>query len=425
MSDESSTTAGPSDAALGTAPQVRALDYLELRELAEAAAGVENQAVDFFFPEGRILVRAQPGQELTETDVLVPVYNRGKFPRNRLRLSLSTEGGQEPPGVADAVFWSDAAVHKFLIPYAASFAGESAEYWVKLVQEVWNHYPADEVTVYALVHVTSTLTDVELDPALSLLVAFVVRGGTEVEYLTLPEFRDRFGYVHPPAPHHMDVAYRRGAGTVAPQLSDYAQLRAMAEWAASLRDKPSYFVFRPGEQGFEVLEILPLEPEPGEIVVPAFSPTVPPGRPMLPGVLFKPEGIEVPTNVANDGDALFWSTGSIEQFIVPYYASKGGLKSLPDLATIAHVWETTGPGRRTRMHGDPIIVNGDPVLGAELSASVQVYGLIHLPTSQWTEVESGFTVTGVNPGSQMGMVSLTPSGGTQVNRPRHFRGPHR
>lgn len=426
MQHESRTTAGPSESkARPATPQVevQALDYLQLRELAEAAAGVENQSVDFFFPGGTVLKRAAAGQRLEDTDILVPAYKRGKFPRNTITLSLSgdPDQGRTVPG-ADAVFWTDASVHKFLIPYVASFAGESAAAFVALVQQAWNFYPVDEFTVYALVHLTTTEIDVELDPGLSLCVAFVAAGSTELDLLPVDQFVKKFDPVVRPDPDPVTVKYHRGDGKLGPQRPDYQELRAMAEWASSLRDVPEYFLFRQGERGFrppvpELPDVLS-----GDIVVPAFSPTVPQDRPVLPGVFLQAEGQPTPRNLASDADALFWSSGSIEQFVIPYYASKGGLQSLPNLAHIADVWENTGPGQMPGEHGKPIDVPGAATVEAEADLEVQVFGLVHLPTSQWAEVGAGFTVTQVNPASQIGMVTVTRTGETRLHRPHHFTG---
>lgn len=432
MSDQSGTTAAPSrpkTAATATPTvQVQALDYLKLRELAEVAAGVQNQSVDFFFPRGEVLKRAAAGQSFAADDVVVTAFNRGKFPRNSVHLSVNANRTHAVsfPG-ADAVFWSDAAVHKFLIPYVASAAGESAAPWVELVQKAWNFYPADTVTVYALVHLTSTEFNVELDPADTLLVVYVINTAPEVLlHDTVPVFVDKFGFVVPLTPPPVEVPYHRGDGPTGPQRPDYAQLRAMAEWASALRDEPRYFLFREGERGFQppVRDLPPVQG--GDFVVPAFSPTTPAGRKQLQGVFLQPEGKTTETNLANDADALFWSSGSVEQFVIPYYASKGGLKSLPNLADIATVWETTGPGRMPGEHAPPVPVDGGgPMLAAEVDGEVQVYGLIHLPTSQWTEAEAGFTITGVNPASQIKLLSLTPAGETRMHRLHYFTGRRR
>jgi hypothetical protein len=403
---------------------VRPLDYLHLRLLAESAAGVENQSVDFVFPQGRIMERRQPGAPLTPTDVLIPTYTPGKRPRNTVRFGLGEHDDPALPNpmplaAADAVFWSDAAVHKFVIPYVASVGGESAAEWVGLVELAWNFYPEKDVEVYALVHTTSVETGVELDPSLSLWVAYVEKGQTEIAYATIPQFLNRYGCVEPVDAPRITVPYQRGTGPRGPHRPDYAALRAMAEWAASLRDEHAYFVFRPGEKGFRPPSCTPPKVESGDIVVPTYSPTTPCNRKALPGVFFQPQGHARAQNLAKKGDALFWSSGSIEQFLVPYYASKGGLQALPDLSRMARVWEGTGPGAVRRPGWDDVR-SGFPAPAGETQD--EVFALIHLPSSQWTEVDSGATTTHVSPASQLRLMTAGRDGMPRRRALSHFTG---
>lgn len=420
MQNGTSSTITPAQPEAQTGPtevEVRALDYLQLRQLAESSAGVENESVDFFFPEGRVLERAVPGQPLKNTDVLVPAYNQGKYPRNSIGLSptgdLTHATTPSPAGAADAVFWSDAAVHKFVIPYAASFAGESAREWVSLLQQAWNYYQKDnqkgreKVTVYALVHMTAVQTRRELDPALSLLVAYVVGDGTELLYDTIPDFLDKHPPLPPYKPEHPKVKYWRGDSSVGSQRPDYVQLRAMAEWAASLRNEHAYFVFRAGAQGFERPTSTLPDVGPGDIVVPTCSPSVPADRPSLKGLFFQGQGQHEPWNLAEGADAVFWSSGSIEQFLIPYYASKGGLSSLRNLADMVQVWETTQPGAR----------DGDSEAAEVLNADDEVFGLVHLPSSEWTEVHSA-----LDPATQLRLVTPDRRGGPRLRPLHHFTG---
>lgn len=102
---------------------------MQLRLLAECAAGHEHDTNFVFTPQGRLEITSRPhaGQ------VLVPASDRSKYPCNVVRLQTepTVPGGvvQEltlPAGFADAVFWSDSAVHKFVVPYLASCAGHAS-----------------------------------------------------------------------------------------------------------------------------------------------------------------------------------------------------------------------------------------------------------------------------------------------------------
>lgn len=362
----------PDDTATPTV-EVKPPDYRQLRLLAECAVGVEDQAVEFFFEDGTTLRRRAPQIPVADHDVLVATFDGGKFPRNLVELQAVTDaaGGYElPSGIADAVFWSDAAVQKFLFPYVTSCSGDNAGTVMQQVQQAWNFYPATQVTVYALVHVTSFLPEVALALEKSIWVVYTTQPASPappLSVLALDEFIGVYQGAQARQVGVNEVKYQRGVAGGEPQRPGYTQLRAMAEWAASLRDTTKYFVFRSGGDGFEVHDEIP-ELNAGDLVVPAHTPTVPAGRPVLNGVWFQPpedpaNGIVIPpANVANVGDALFWSTASIEQFLIPYYASKGGMESLDDLAEIARAWTEGG-------------VDG-----------TEVYALIHLPNSEWTEV---------------------------------------
>lgn len=373
----------------GSLPQTLPLDYRQLRLLAESAAGVDNQLARFYFDKQGTLLRTGFDTPVAEDDVTVPAYEAGRFPPNRAVLQVDKfvdpETWYVAPPTADAMFWSDAAVHKFLVPYIASCGGERAASLLALLRSAWNLYLAELVTVYALVHVTSTESGAPADLQASIQVVFaqnpVVAPFSGLQALPLDEFVNLYGGsessdVDPVKP----VAYLRG-GDGTPQLPNYQKLRAMAEWAASLRNEPAYFLFRAGENGFRApQDTLPEEMGPGDIVVPAFTPTVPAGRPVLHGVWLNHDD-SGSKNLAHEGDALFWSTAAVEQFLFPYYASKGGLRALPDLEDIHDTW----------------------TMGAENG----VNALIHLPSSMWTDVTVDSLVTRVDPTRQLGVVAQT------------------
>jgi len=408
---------------------VPAIEYTDLRLLAECAAGEVPEPVEYVFfpgPQGQtILERAARGADPGPGEVVVPTGGAGRCPRNRLELQVAPDTwlAAAPAGQVDALFWSDAAVHKFLIPYLASCAGNRAKEVVTNVHDAWNGYPSALVTVYALVHVHGVRPRTPLHLEDALLVAFTRVGEDTLDLLPVRGFLDKF----PPEPSpnpvraEQEVEYHRGGPGRAPQRPGYVQLRALAEWAASIRDKAGYFVFRAGEDGFHALhETLPAVGS-GDIVIPVFTPAVPAGRPGLGGVWFTPENATAPANLADQGDALFWSTGAIEQFVFPYYASKGGLQALPDLTDLVNVW-TEGRGAGGR--GRPADRSG-AAAGAmeEPSGDEAVAGIIHLPTSEWTEVtEEGeaMPVTRVDPARQLGVVTVDAAGGTHKHRLHEF-----
>lgn len=368
MAEQPSPTAAADAAEPTPVRQVLPPDYRLLRQLAENAATIPNEPAEFSMHQGT-LERKTFGDPVSYDEILIHTLDDGKFPGNSVRLSLTTEEMPSDytvaPGVADAVFWSDAAVQKFLFPYIASCGGDAAAKMLFQAQQAWNWYRTESVTVYALLRATSSELGVALGLPNSIWVVFTeAKAGAPLQAMTLEKFvtSDR---VHPepidpsiPGP----VDYQRGAdGT--PQQPDYKHLRAMAEWGASLRERVEYFLFPADQSGFCVpTPDIPKPLNPGDIVIPAFTPSVPQDRPDLGGVWFRTPSGSV-TNLAREADALFWSTAAVEEFIFPYYASRDGLQALPELESIHNVWTTT-------------------------SAT----GLVHLPTSEWAEVDANGNV---------------------------------
>lgn len=334
--------------------------YGQLRQLAEAAAGVDDGDALFFF-RGETLERAGDRTPIQASDIVMPAHVKGRYPRNQVVLDVHEEedphtGYIAPVGIADAMFWSDAAVQKFLFPYVASCGGDNAAAVLTRLQQAWNFYPST-LTVYALVHLTAHRTDVPLGLEDSFVVVYGLVGSPVLQSMPLSAFVETFQVstrVRPMAA--VEVSCPAPDLTGATQRPNYQHLRAMAEWAASLRDGPQYFIFPADGSGFlPPVKELP-ELRVGDLVVPAFTPTVPAMRQPPRGVWFHAAGHEPRKNVAEKGDALFWSTGAVEQFVYPYYASKLGLDALPDLQRIDEAWNDTG-----------------------------VYAIIHLPSSMWTE----------------------------------------
>lgn len=446
MADEFLTTAvldelEPDAGSATPTAQVKPLHYTQLRLLAECAVGMVDEPVGFFFKEGETLQIARQEEVVGPKGVLVPALDTGRYPANSVTLQVKgphhpRHPANVPPGQASAVFWSDASVQKFLFPYVASCGGDRAARVLADLQAAWNHYPAN-VEVYALVHVNHFKANEVLELDRCIQVAYVEiddegrRSGLKM--LPLAEFTVEY----PPAgtlkaEEIATVPYYRGSDARRPQTLNYQTLRALAEWACSIRNEPQYFVFRKGKQGVGRPHVKPPTVYPGDIVVPAFTPTVPANRPSLDGVWLQPADTDHESDMAKNGDALFWSTGAIEQFLFPYYASKGGFQSLPGLVDLVTVWT----GREPQL-GTLVTTAEEEPTGAEAAA------LIHLHTSEWTEVtaegeieEQQADAAGeiqwmeggaghdvleyVDPRRQLGVVSTDAGGHTRVDRLDRF-----
>lgn len=372
--------------------EVPPLTYTQLRLLAECTAGLQEKVNFVFTREGALEITREAGtRDVPDTahDILVPARDSGRYPPNEVWLQVA---GSDyvlvlEPGVDDAVFWSDSSVHKFVVPYVASCAGGDASQMVAMLRDAWNFYPADQVTVYALVHSVRHHSGetLSLENRLHVVFARHHEGGKVglLERMSLARFLEE----HPPVPTAREtaaprlVAYHRGRGGHR-QHPEYPTLRALAEHAASLSGLPGYFVFRSGGHGFlpQVFAELP-QVQPGDVVIPAYTPAVPLNRPQLDGVWCHRRGDSGP-NLATIGDAVFWSNGAIEQFLYPYYASKGGIQDgLRELLEISEMWlgdQSGGTGRVPESRGQ----DAATVAGEEEGHSF-ITGLVHMPTSEW------------------------------------------
>ncbi|HEU0301253.1 MAG TPA: hypothetical protein VFR37_17445, partial [Longimicrobium sp.] len=232
-----------------------------------------------------------------------------------------------------------------------------------------------------------------------------------MQTMPLNEFLTRFVPSNPAPPPLKWTRYHRGVDERQSKFPEYASLRAMAEWACSIRGEPKYFICKKGETTFGPPQEKFPEVGPEDIVVPVLTPTVPDGRQPLGGVWVQAEGAAEFMNLAWTGDAMFWSTGAVEQFLCPYYASKVGLEAMNTVATLADYWLGT---------------RQIPTAGADET----VAGLIHLYTSEWvietstgaiideplTDTTSTLGLEAVSPTQQLGALTVDIAGNTYLRR---------
>jgi len=203
------------------------VDSIQLRLIAEAASGLRGAPVHFVAMEdGSIrevyhgpaeagggtpddVLAAAPEQQMP---VVVPAYTTNIFPdRPPLDLAQIQAEGVERPidllhlpgglGEADAVFWSESAVEKFLIPYYASVYGNQATRAVGDILEAFHGDRGDgsasfatdpNALTYAMAHLPKSeyvmLSDVN-DMGMSLAVIYKDPDDPgEVRALRLPDF---------------------------------------------------------------------------------------------------------------------------------------------------------------------------------------------------------------------------------------------
>lgn len=124
--------------------------YRELRSLAEYASSIRGE--DAYF------IRGDEGWKVLKSTDPVPagaqpihVYNPATAPRPRVvKAVIGADNGEEydlmrvpdprtnTPVEADAAFWSESAVEKFMVPYYASVYGDQAGVEVSKLLQVFN-----------------------------------------------------------------------------------------------------------------------------------------------------------------------------------------------------------------------------------------------------------------------------------------------
>lgn len=317
--------------------------YSQVRMLAEAALGIPNQqsATYTFDPantNGPLVVPPGAGNP---RGVTVPATNATKFTRpGPVLLEVEIPTGLATLDAtrygADAVFWSTAAVQKFVLPYYASCMGYRAAESLAMLETAWNG-DIPGVEVFALMHVAGTPVQAERagEPVEPLWVVYLADGFAQAR--SLADFARRYPATLPPQDAPPPVPYIAPTlDQVAHPYPDYTTLRSMAEWAASLDVEPMYFTYYPHARQFGAPTAHAVMGG-GAIVVPVFNPFVRRGRLAPAHVRFG--GVDL----AADCDAVLWSTGAIEQFLLPYYASLDGFAGLSDLQALRDSWTENRP----------------------------------------------------------------------------------
>ncbi len=155
----------------------RPLTANELRRLAEAVDGIRDEPAYVVWSGGEPMVKKQ----LDDADELIVECETNNDVRHRSRLKSIT---LDPPmvdqhrvpvtdlsGQYDAMFWSEAAVEKFVIPYYAGF-NNAAD--LARIEKSFNH-----PSVYAMLHL----------PFTEVCVLTTLRTGDKgLEALSLKEF---------------------------------------------------------------------------------------------------------------------------------------------------------------------------------------------------------------------------------------------
>jgi hypothetical protein len=253
-------------------------------------------------------------------------------------LTLPLPGDQ-----VSALFWSESAVEKFLVPFYASVAADDAPRFLDRLFDAWYGYPADVVQVCAIACLLSRRPPAQGTPlSLARTVGLVcLEGGSRLSLLTLDEFTERYATGLPRCGGFLEARSGlpdRRPGWKVPNIPESVVARDVAEFVSGMR---GHFVAFTTDGKTLVPEVYagespPALPEGTRFT--ALARPIRPDRPVPSGVTLWVE--ETPGSqpqpfplipaacdppVEFRPDSVFWTDGSVEKLLLPYYASvKGG-----------------------------------------------------------------------------------------------------
>lgn len=443
--------------------------YFALRVGADLASSIRNQTLYLNYAPGSLQVMS-PSTPGTPPGQLpgVPVTTPSLAPnRPQVTGATITLGGQSLPLAGDqygALFWTESAVEKFLLPYYVSAGGPHAYQVLHAINKSWYNYTvATPVCALAFAY-PSVPTDgpVQLWDTLSVVY---LQDGT----LTIKPLLDFLATQPPPQANPIAEAAPPPRVTPPPVDTvahpiDSQDAREVAEYVSGLRgNKVDVYAV---ELGGGLDPVLSPEGD-GPPLFTAESPQVRTDRP-VPTVTLTYTWMGE-TNVlqpllnlggspVNVPDSVFWTDAAVELLMLPYYASVEGAAAPWYLALILGTWSGVidpgiedgavvlsqilqalnlrHPRAKATTYLDHVAEEVAEVVEeavaveemTETATTSSVIGLIHLPNSEWVDRTvtggTGPTIylehrTGVL--TPTGTFPLTPPGQRLVSR-HGFRG---
>lgn len=390
----------------------------QLRRVADFAGAVRGAELWTEYDKPRKKIHKSHADLNTAETAFVPT--RTPLDAIRPRVATVSPGTGGPDLVsrgADALFWSEGAVEKFLFPYYASAAGWDAEAFLKRLNDAWYRYDANRVQVVALAHLaTSPGEDENLTLENSVGVVYARYEGTGVgkaELLPLPEFLNQFGTLPDtpeplPLPPIPESPPAQGTAKERQPLTS-VQVRRITETTSGVRGVPVWFTLHKGD--ISASEKPPVDPAPADTVILGGTETRR-ARPAQKG--YSIESLNTPFldwASLDEYDAVFWTDGAVERFMLPYYASVMGYQAVPFLSKLMKIW---APGLAAE--GTVETVETD---------TTKVYAMAHYPRSEYVQMED------TDPAAQaaehekmLGSVGLIAHGHNKPVRRRSFADLH-
>jgi hypothetical protein len=382
--------------------------YVPLRVGADWSSAIRDQLIYFQYADGEIQIT----DDTDSVHVATAPSTRRRPAVTRVVLHVESKEGdihtEIDPYTCSALFWTESAVEKFLLPYYASAAGPDAYAVMYAIIRAWYHYD-EKRPVVALAFSYAPVDSLGLKSLWNTVDVIYVED-RELKQLPLLHFLPHAAHLELPKlprPIPLDEErYRRGRTKHGSTPIDRLGARHVAEYVSGLRGQEVRVYEKDGEGGLEPM--LTSEPV-GKPLFEAFCPYVRKGRPPVTGVELMVEEesgrkqwhpLRGPMGPQFPPDSVFWTDGAVETLLLPYYAAVQGASAPWGLEVLLGKWAGSIPAKRL----DPALLWEDILLNAvremgsavggrpvEPTAQSAVFAIIHLPNSDWVD-EQGNTV---------------------------------
>ncbi len=402
--------------------------YFTLRAGADLASAARGTTVYFDYGDGMLEITDPPQPRVAPPVPVRSSLSAVRTPASRAEVTVGSEGAEYGSVLLNAaaysaLVWGESAVEKFLLPYYASAGGPHAYAVVHAINKAWYDFPVrypvcalafayppdalqGEWDLWDTVHVLHVQDPLDERAGLDAPYVLGTRPGPQGRLAMTPLLRYLRSFppletVIPPPPDAPLPRVRAPEGTE-PTPVDSIGAREVAEYVSGLRGY-TVRVYATGRAGGLEATLSP-RPRSGPPLFEASSPFVRAGRPVVSVSLAAGDGPLHPLDAGSDGpasrpDSVFWSDGSVEMLMAPYYTSVEGKGSPWYL--MALLWKWAGII-------DPDVTDALPLL-ADIGQRVQqeivaletdqplpprdtrVFAIIHLPNSDWVDAGDGFT----------------------------------
>jgi hypothetical protein len=384
--------------------------YFALRTGADLASSIRGRTVYFDYEPGTLTVADSPGVPVftSPTAATRPAVAEAQISCGDATLNLS--GTQY-----SALFWSNSAVEKFLLPYFVSAGGNQAYAVLQAIVQAWYCFDADNQACalafsYPSVPTVGPQQLWDMVQVISWQPATAAAGGTPAtpaQLVATPLLTFAQGLGLPEVPDVVPAPQGATLETVstAPAALESIGAREVAEYVAGLQGQE----VRVYQQDGEIY--ISLSPsEEGTLLFTAMSPAPVPRPPVTVQLLVPSLTVPEQSLLVNgvEPDSAFWTDGAVEMLLLPYYASVEGQWAPWYLAVLLCKWSGMIPPTLTDASGllrQIPVAMGRAVAGfieAEILDSFstttvveeypviempesQVFAIVHLPRSEWVD----------------------------------------